>query len=331
MPCSQRPSRRAPGSPRRSQPKRSAPSRRHATRLREREARARPPGARRARCGSAARSGRCPRRCASSSIADSSAYMPGHSPGARSHDGVGTSSATSRCAVRRFGAAYIQREQIAVCSANSFSREVCSVGLVRDRLQAAVRVRAEPQALDRRRAVARVGEHLLAGGGDLDRALDDLRGDRGEHHVRARQALGAEAAADVRGDHAHLRGLELEHLGDRARHARRALRRVVERQPAVLPDRDGRVRLHRVVVERGRRVGRVDGDRGRGERAVGVALPGLVRERRVDLLGRVELRDGRRAGSRRAGARRSRRARARPPRARPRATPRPRPPTIWPR
>jgi hypothetical protein len=52
--------------------------------------------------------------------------MPGHSPGARIHDGVGTSSATSRCAVRRFGAAYIQREQIAVCSANSFSREVCS-------------------------------------------------------------------------------------------------------------------------------------------------------------------------------------------------------------
>ena len=52
--------------------------------------------------------------------------MPGHSPGARSHDGVGTSSATSRCAVRRFGAAYIQREQIAVCSANSRTVEVCS-------------------------------------------------------------------------------------------------------------------------------------------------------------------------------------------------------------
>ena len=46
---------------------------------------------------------------ASSSIADSSANMPGHSPGARIHDGVGTSSATSRCRVRRSGAAYIMR------------------------------------------------------------------------------------------------------------------------------------------------------------------------------------------------------------------------------
>ena len=53
--------------------------------------------------------------------------MPGHSPGARSHDGVGTSSATSRWPVRRFGASYIQREQIAVCSANSRTFDVCIV------------------------------------------------------------------------------------------------------------------------------------------------------------------------------------------------------------
>ena len=126
MPCSQRPSRRAPGSPRRSQPKRSAPSRRQATRLRELK---RVPSSGWTSGSLAIRSstGSMPAACASSSIADSSAYMPGHSPGARIHDGVGTSSAASRCAVRRFGAAYIQREQIAVCSANSFSRDVCSV------------------------------------------------------------------------------------------------------------------------------------------------------------------------------------------------------------
>jgi hypothetical protein len=63
---------------------------------------------------------------ASSSIADSSAYMPGHSPGARIQDGVGTSSFASLCVVRRFGAAYIIRVTTAVCSANSFSVEVCS-------------------------------------------------------------------------------------------------------------------------------------------------------------------------------------------------------------
>ena len=43
----------------------------------------------RARCGCAARSGRWPSAIASSSIADSSANMPGHSPGARIHDGRG--------------------------------------------------------------------------------------------------------------------------------------------------------------------------------------------------------------------------------------------------
>ena len=63
---------------------------------------------------------------ASSSIADSSANMPGHSPGARIHDGVGTSSATSRWRVRRSGAAYIMRVASQVCSANSRTVEVCS-------------------------------------------------------------------------------------------------------------------------------------------------------------------------------------------------------------
>ncbi len=59
-------------------------------------------------------------------MADSSAYMPGVSPGARIHDGVGTSSRTTRCVVRRFTAWYITRVGAAVCSANSWTVEVCS-------------------------------------------------------------------------------------------------------------------------------------------------------------------------------------------------------------
>ena len=70
--------------------------------------------------------GSSPHAIASSSIADSSAYMPGHSPGARIQDGVGTSSATRRCRVSRFGAAYIMRVGVQVCSANSRTVEVCS-------------------------------------------------------------------------------------------------------------------------------------------------------------------------------------------------------------
>ncbi len=59
-------------------------------------------------------------------MADSSANMPGHSPGARIQDGVGTSSRASRWPVRRVAAAYIIRLGTAVCSANSRSVEVCS-------------------------------------------------------------------------------------------------------------------------------------------------------------------------------------------------------------
>ena len=71
--------------------------------------------------------GSSPQASASSSIADSSAYMPGHSPGARIQDGVGTSSAASRWLVRRCGAAYMPRVATAVCSANSDTVEVCSI------------------------------------------------------------------------------------------------------------------------------------------------------------------------------------------------------------
>ena len=70
--------------------------------------------------------GSSPHAIAISSIADSSAYIPGLSPGARKIDGVGTSSRASRCVVRRFGAAYIMRVATAVCSANSSSVDVCS-------------------------------------------------------------------------------------------------------------------------------------------------------------------------------------------------------------
>ena len=48
-----------------------------------------------------------PQAPASSSMADSRANIPGHSPGARIQDGVGTSSRTTRWVVRRCGAAYM--------------------------------------------------------------------------------------------------------------------------------------------------------------------------------------------------------------------------------
>ncbi len=69
--------------------------------------------------------GSMPRAHASSSMADSRAYIPGHSPGARIQEGLGTSRATTRCAVLLCGEAYMTRAGTAACSTNSLIREVC--------------------------------------------------------------------------------------------------------------------------------------------------------------------------------------------------------------
>ena len=105
VPTSQRPSVRIRG--RRSRPahpNRSAPVRRHSTRWRLDHGTF--------RSGSSAGSlrmrsstGSMPSATASSSIADSSANIPGVSPGARMIVGGGTSSRASRCVVRRCSAA----------------------------------------------------------------------------------------------------------------------------------------------------------------------------------------------------------------------------------
>ena len=59
-------------------------------------------------------------------MADSSAYIPGVSPGARIHDGAGTFSRARRCVVRMAGEPYMTRVHAAVCSANSVRIAVCS-------------------------------------------------------------------------------------------------------------------------------------------------------------------------------------------------------------
>ena len=151
------------------------------------------------RCGSAAPPGRSPSASASSSIATSGPNMPGHSPGARIHEGTGTSRAASRCVVRRFGEAYIDPRRHA-----GLLRELLDLrGLLddvdRDAPQAPVGVGGQLHPLDRRRAVAGEGEHLLAGQRELHRPAGHGAGrHRGEHDVGVRRALRAEAAADVR-------------------------------------------------------------------------------------------------------------------------------------
>ena len=154
-----------------------------------------------ARCGSRSSIGSMPQRDARARPSrDSSANMPGASPGARIHDGVGTSSA--REPVRRCGGSAPRTSSAsatAVCSANSLSVERLLDDVVVDRGEPPVGVGAEPDALDRRRAVAGEREHLLAGRrASFTGRPTCLAAIAASDHVRARRALGAEAAADVR-------------------------------------------------------------------------------------------------------------------------------------
>ena len=172
----------------------------------------------------------------------------------------------------------MMREATAVCSAISLIRAVCSTTSCTSGGQPPVGVGTEADPLDGRRAVADEGEHLLSGQREFDRSpAAHPGGHRGEDDVGVDERLGPETAADVRRDHPHLTGIEAE---DRRRHERgrgRALGRVVQDQSAAVvattvlaantvptpPDRDGRVRLHRVVVLHRRGVGLVDDDRAR--------------------------------------------------------------------
>ena len=223
--------------------------------------------------------------------------MPGHSPGARIHDGVGTSSADEpvrRAAVRRRvhhprrdrGLLGELRAPSSVCSTTS-----CAIAVSRPS-----RVGAEPDALDRRRAVAGEREHLLPRQRELApagrRACAAMRG---QHDVRARRALRAEAAADVRRDHAHrARARGRTPAATVCATRRRALGRVVERQRRRPP--------RRAIVACGsigllwygrRRVRRVDrAPRPRRTPASKSPSLGVGREVRVDLVRLVERRGG---------------------------------------
>ena len=81
------------------------------------------------------------------------------------------------------------RRTTAVCSANSRTVEVCSLTSWTSAVIRPSSARSQPQALDRRRAVAGEGEHLPTCGGDLHRPSHNARGQRGDDHLRPRHAL----------------------------------------------------------------------------------------------------------------------------------------------
>ena len=171
-PTSQRAVARAPGRrvARSAQPKRSAPSRRHSTR----------PRLENGRPVSGSTSGSLRIRSSIGSIphgdrelvhrglerVHARALARGAHPGRRRH----VERAPARWRRPAVGRRVHHPRGEAVCSANSPTVEVCSTTSWRDRRQPAVLAGSEPKALDRRRAVADEGEHLLARDRHLDRA-----------------------------------------------------------------------------------------------------------------------------------------------------------------
>ena len=82
--------------------------------------------------------------------------------------------------------------------------------VVYDRHEPAVTIGPQSNALDRRRAIADEREHLLPGEGELYGPPRCLRCHHGEDHVRVREHLGPEPAADIARDDAHALGRESE-------------------------------------------------------------------------------------------------------------------------
>ncbi len=214
-------------------------------------------------------------------MADSSAYMPGASPGARIHDGEGTSSAATRCTVRLCGAAYITRAGTAACSTNSLMREVwvvtsCTTDVRRPSAAAPSRSRCSVGS-----TVPDDGGQVPAGQRHRDRPPGLPCRHRGEHHVGPWHALGPEAAADVLGgdDDPLLR--DAEEPGEHGLHGAGPLAGGVHGQPAVVPAGGAGVRLHGVVVQRRHPVRDVDpGGRGSEGARRGRPVPGRPDDRR---------------------------------------------------
>ena len=120
-----------------------------------------------------------------------------------------------------------------------------------------------------------VGEDRLAALADpLDRPAQLLRGEQHEPVLGVLPALGAEAAADIAGDHPDAALRDLEDAGrERLPHAVRVLHVGVERVAllARVPHAERAARLHEMRVDPADHVAALDDMRGAGAKAASVA------------------------------------------------------------
>jgi len=142
--------------------------------------------------------------------------------------------------------------------------------------QGAVGLGPERDRLAALRLMADLAVLLRAGELDLHRSSGDFRGRGRQDDVRPDIALGAEAAAGVRGDDAHLLGRQAEHGGHDVARMQAHLGGVPQGQRVAVPGGDRRRGLHRIVVTR-RLVAALRNDDVGGREAGGDIPLGLLR------------------------------------------------------
>lgn len=142
---------------------------------------------------------------------------------------------------------------------------------MRDRFERSARLGAERQPLD---AARPVGEpvHLLAREHETHGTLQRLGAEHSEHDLILRPQAGAEAAAHIGRQHAHIVRLHVEDAAQILLHVLHALGLVVDRElAAAFPDRRRGEQFHRIVMlDRNEIFRRVPHRRGR-KRLIGLA------------------------------------------------------------
>ena len=141
--------------------------------------------------------------------------------------------------------------------------------LVRDGVERAAGIGAERKTFDGRRAIAEP-IHLRAVQHDADRPLQRARSQHRQHHLVLRAQACAETAAHIGRHDADLVRLHLEHAAKISLHVLHALRLVVDRELAVVPDRRRGEQFHRIVVLGGDEILGLVAHIGRRKRLLGI-------------------------------------------------------------
>ena len=158
------------------------------------------------------------------------------------------------------------------------------------RLDTALAVGAQADALDGGRAVVGDLEHLLAGEGDLDRPADGASGHGTDQGVGIDRQLATEAATDIARHDAHVFLGQLQGIGHATLRLLDELGGAVDGHPVAVPLGEAGVGLHLRMDVVGRGIALVELDRRPGKGGIHIArggIGGLIGIRRLDRLAEV--------------------------------------------